>query len=62
MYIPFHFKAPLTAEEEFDLYCALADLYIYDRQYGNALKIYFSNKDKRIFQVIRKHQLFELVR
>ncbi|CAJ0577283.1 unnamed protein product, partial [Mesorhabditis spiculigera] len=55
-------ERPMSAEEEQDLYQALANLYVADRKYDQALRIYFSFKDKFIFNVIRKHQLFEQVK
>ncbi|EFO82735.1 CRE-VPS-41 protein [Caenorhabditis remanei] len=40
----------------------LAHLYLYERKYENALKILMSCQDFQIFNVIDKHQLFDLVK
>ncbi|CAJ0958242.1 unnamed protein product, partial [Mesorhabditis belari] len=50
----------IQPDEEKDLYHALANLYIADRKYDLALKIYFSSKEKYIFNVV-KDQLTELM-
>uniref|UniRef100_A0A1I7T796 Vacuolar protein sorting-associated protein 41 homolog n=1 Tax=Caenorhabditis tropicalis TaxID=1561998 RepID=A0A1I7T796_9PELO len=49
-------------ETERILMDALAHLYLYERKYENALKILMSCEDFQIFNVIDKHQLFDLVK
>ncbi|PAV83343.1 hypothetical protein WR25_16354 isoform A [Diploscapter pachys] len=49
-------------EEENSLYQVLAHLYVYERKFELALKIYMANKDQQIFSVIDKYQLFEYVK
>ncbi|CAL2050082.1 unnamed protein product [Caenorhabditis brenneri] len=41
---------------------SLAHLYLYERKYESALKILMSCQDRQIFNVIDKHQLFDLVK
>ncbi|CAD6185573.1 unnamed protein product [Caenorhabditis auriculariae] len=48
--------------EEAYLCEALAALYIYERKYSQALKIYMSTRDPQIFSIIDKHHLFQLVK
>ncbi|ETN86670.1 hypothetical protein NECAME_16201 [Necator americanus] len=48
--------------EEIRLYHALAHLYLHERKFDSALKIYISLKDPQIFAVIDKYQLFEHVK
>ncbi|CCD65714.1 Vacuolar protein sorting-associated protein 41 homolog [Caenorhabditis elegans] len=49
-------------ETERVLMDALAHLYLYERKYESALKILMSCQDFQIFNVIDKHQLFDLVK
>ncbi|CAI2357086.1 unnamed protein product [Caenorhabditis sp. 36 PRJEB53466] len=49
-------------ETERILMDSLAHLYLYERKYENALKILMSCHDFQIFNVIDKHQLFDLVK
>ncbi|EYC37437.1 hypothetical protein Y032_0791g2368, partial [Ancylostoma ceylanicum] len=48
--------------DEIRLYHALAHLYLHERKFDSALKIYISLKDPHIFAVIDKYQLFEQVK
>ncbi|KHJ99848.1 hypothetical protein OESDEN_00187 [Oesophagostomum dentatum] len=48
--------------DEIRLYHALAHLYLHERKFDSALKIYLSLKDPQIFAVIDKYQLFEQVK
>ncbi|VDM74321.1 unnamed protein product [Strongylus vulgaris] len=48
--------------DEIHLYQALAHLYLHERKFDSALKIYLSLKDPQIFAVIDKYQLFEQVK
>ncbi|WKY13384.1 hypothetical protein Q1695_004307 [Nippostrongylus brasiliensis] len=52
----------LSTKEEVDLYHALAQLYVHDRKFDSAVKIYLNLRDQQIFSVIDKYQLFEYVR
>ncbi|VDK40617.1 unnamed protein product [Cylicostephanus goldi] len=49
-------------QDEIHLYQALAHLYLHERKFDSALKIYLSLKDPQIFAVIDKYQLFEQVK
>ncbi|VDN19849.1 unnamed protein product [Cylicostephanus goldi] len=53
-------NSPLQ-NDEISLYQALAHLYLHERNYSSALKIYFTLKDPRIFSVIDNYQLFDQV-
>ncbi|KAL6724021.1 hypothetical protein Aduo_018959 [Ancylostoma duodenale] len=51
-----------SQNDEIRLYHALAHLYLHERKFDSALKIYISLKDPHIFAVIDKYQLFEQVK
>ncbi|VDP02744.1 unnamed protein product [Heligmosomoides polygyrus] len=53
---------PLSTNEEVHYYQALAHLYVHERKFDSALKIYMSLRDQQIFAVIDKYQLFEHVK
>ncbi|CAI5454571.1 unnamed protein product [Caenorhabditis angaria] len=55
-------KIPNTAQDEKILMDSLAHLYLYERKYDQALKIFMSLGDTQIFNVVNKHQLFEMVK
>lgn len=40
----------------------LAELYTYDKNYGNALEIYLTLRHKDVFQLIHKHNLFSSIK
>ncbi|XP_023604915.1 vacuolar protein sorting-associated protein 41 homolog, partial [Myotis lucifugus] len=40
----------------------LAELYTYDKNYGNALEIYLTLRHKDVFQLIHKHNLFNSIK
>ncbi|MCP6606535.1 hypothetical protein NL500_30525, partial [Klebsiella pneumoniae] len=40
----------------------LAELYTYDKNYGNALEIYLRLRHKDVFQLIHKHNLFSSIK
>ncbi|KAJ1359668.1 hypothetical protein KIN20_018451 [Parelaphostrongylus tenuis] len=53
---------PLPHKDEIRLYHALAHLYVYERKFDSAIKIYMSLRDQQIFAIIDKYQLFEHVK
>ena len=40
----------------------LAELYTYDKNYGNTLEIYLTLRHKYVFQLIHKHNLFSSIK
>ncbi|PIO74484.1 hypothetical protein TELCIR_03503 [Teladorsagia circumcincta] len=52
----------LIAEEEVRLYHALAHLYVHERKFDSAIKIYTNLRDQQVFAVIDKYQLFDHVK
>ncbi|KAK5967548.1 hypothetical protein GCK32_013269 [Trichostrongylus colubriformis] len=51
----------LSPKEEVRLYHALAHLYVHERKFDSAIKIYTNLRDQQVFAVIDKYQLFEHV-
>ncbi|KAK6027746.1 hypothetical protein OSTOST_06220 [Ostertagia ostertagi] len=52
----------LSPKEEVRLYHALAHLYVHERKFDSAIKIYTNLRDQQVFAVIDKYQLFEHVK
>uniref|UniRef100_A0A1I7X631 RING-type domain-containing protein n=1 Tax=Heterorhabditis bacteriophora TaxID=37862 RepID=A0A1I7X631_HETBA len=53
-------NSSLSPKDEVLLYHALAHLYVYERKFDCAIKIYMNLKDQQIFAIVDKYQLFEL--
>ena len=55
-------KQQLLREELIDLYTALAQLFVYSREFEKTIKIYLLLKDATVFGVINKYKLFRMVK